>query len=93
MNRRQFAILIPAAFTLVGCDTDQQPSSTATLLNNSEVQNALKALDGAIDSLESDVSRFEDENWREVVPDVDTSATNVRDAFDILRKALGVSGA
>ena len=91
MNRRQFAIMLPVACTLIGCDTDQKPSSTATLLNNSEVQDALKALNDAIDSLEGDVGRFDEDNWREVVPDVETSATDVRNAFDNLRQALGVS--
>jgi len=47
-------------------------------------------LDDAIDGLEGDVGRFEGENWREVVPDVDAAATDVRDAFNALRRELGV---
>lgn len=91
MNRRQFAILLPAACALVSCDTDQKPSSTATLLNNSEVQNALKELDSTIDDLQSNVGRLDDENWRDVVPDIESATTDIRDAFDSLRQALGVS--
>lgn len=89
MNRRKFALLLPAA-AMMGCDTEQKPSHGATLLNNSAVQAALKALDDAIDGLEGDVGRFEGENWREVVPDVDAAATDVRDAFNALRRELGV---
>lgn len=54
MNRRQFALLFPSAVLLVGCDTDQKPDHTATLLNNSGVQEAMKALDDAIGTLEGD---------------------------------------
>ncbi len=60
------------------------------LLNNSGVQDSLKALSDAIDGLESDIGRFESENWREVVPDVESASGEVRDAFDKLRQELGV---
>jgi len=50
----------------------------------------MKSLDSAIGNLEGDVSSFDDENWREVVPNVETAATDVREAFDNLRCALGV---
>lgn len=90
MDRRQFALLLPATALLAGCDADQKPDHAATLLNNSGVQEALKALSDAIDALEGDVGRFEGENWKDVVPDVETAAADVRDAFDRLRKELGV---
>lgn len=90
MNRRQFAVSVATAGLLIGCDTEQKPAATATLLNNSEVQDAMKAVDSAIDDLESNVGSFEDENWREVVPEVQSAASNVRDAFDNLRRALQV---
>jgi hypothetical protein len=90
MNRRQFAASLPLAGLLIGCDTDQKPSHTATLLDNSEVQDAMKSLDSAIGDLEGAVSNFDDENWREVAPDVETATTDVRVAFDSLRRALGV---
>jgi hypothetical protein len=93
MNRRQFALLLPAAALLAGCDTDQKPDHAATLLNNSGVQNALKALSDAIEGLESDdVGGFEGENWREVVPDVESPSSEVRDALEKLRQELGVQG-
>lgn len=91
MNRRRFAFLLALCPALIGCDTDQKPSATATLLNNSNVQNALKLLDSAIDGLENSVADFDSENWREVVPDVENAATDVRDTFDQLRQALGVA--
>ena len=55
------------------------------------MQDALKALNDAIEGLESDTGRFEGENWRDVVPDVEAASTDVRDAFDKLRQELGVS--
>jgi len=67
MNRSKFAFSLPVAGLLIGCDTDQKPAATATLLNNPEVQEAMKAVDSAIDGLEGDVGSFEDENWREVI--------------------------
>ncbi len=94
MNRRQFAItLLPAAGLLIGCDDNQKPAATATLLNNKEVQDAMKAVDSAIGDLEGDVGRFEGENWRDVVPDVESAAAEIRDAFASLRRALGVPNA
>ncbi len=90
MNRRQFALMLPASALLAGCDTDQKPNNTATLLNNSGVQDALKALSDAVGGLEGDVGRFEDEDWKEVVPDVELASSSVRGAFDKLRQALGV---
>lgn len=91
MDRRHFFILLPAAVLLAGCDTEQKPSSTATLLNNSGVQDALKTLNSAIGDLGGDVGRFEGENWRDVVPDVESASADVRSAFDTLRRALGVT--
>jgi hypothetical protein len=92
MNRRLFALNLPvAAGLLIGCDTEQKPSHTATLLSNGEVQDAMKAVDSAIDGLEGDVGRFDDENWRDIVPDVQAAASDVRDAFAKLRTALGVA--
>ena len=91
MNRRQFALALSATATgLIGCDTEQKPSSTATLLNNEDVQNAMKALSSAISDLESEVTGFDGGNWREVVPNVQTGASNVSYAFQKLRDALGV---
>jgi hypothetical protein len=91
MNRRQFAILLPAVSALVGCAADQKSSSTATLLNSDQVREALKATDIAISELESKVGRFKQDNWRQMVPEVQSLAAEVRDTYDNLRRALGVS--
>jgi hypothetical protein len=91
MNRRDFALaaLTSSAMMVAGCDTDQKPSATATLLNNSGAQEALKAVEDAISGLEGNVDDFDDENWREVVASVKTSTDDVRDAFERLRQELG----
>jgi outer membrane murein-binding lipoprotein Lpp len=93
MNRRDFAVaaMTSSVLAVAGCDNDQKPARTSTLLNNSGVQEAMKAVEDAIGGLESNVDNFDDENWREVVPEVKTSATDVRDAFDRLRQELGVA--
>lgn len=93
MNRRSFALSLPALGLLAGCDSEQQPSSTATLLSNGDVQSAMKTLARELDDLESRVGGFDDGNWREVVPEVRASAENVRSAFDVLRRSLGVPNA
>jgi hypothetical protein len=90
MNRRRFALLLPAVGLMAACDSDQKPSHSATLLNNADVQHALKALSNAISGLEGNVDRFENENWREVVPDVEISSAEVFNAFNQLESALGV---
>jgi hypothetical protein len=90
MNRREFSIAaLPSSILLAGCDTDQKPSHTATLLNNSGVQEALKALESVIGDLEGEVDNFNTMNWREVVPEVEGAASGVRTAFEDLRRALG----
>ena len=91
MNRRQFALVTLSATTLlIGCDTDQKPSHTATLLNNGEVQEALKSLADAIDNLVGDVGDFDTKAWREVVPEVTNGTEEVSGAFERLRRALQV---
>jgi hypothetical protein len=54
------------------------------------VQDALKALRDAINELESELGRFGGENWREVVPDVESAGSGARDGFDKVRQELGV---
>jgi hypothetical protein len=92
MNRRDFALTaFSSTALLLGCDTEQKPSHTATLLNNSGVQEALKSVEDAISSLESNVDGFDNENWRDVVPEVKSAADDVRSAFELLRHQLGAS--
>ena len=45
----------------------------------------------AVQDLESDVERFDDENWRDVVPDIKTATTDVVDAATQMRIALDYS--
>lgn len=75
---------------LVGCDSDQKPAHTATLLDNHQVQAALQELNSSIDELQAAIGRFNDENWRDVVPDVESASSSVSSAFSSLQTALGV---
>jgi outer membrane murein-binding lipoprotein Lpp len=89
MNRRRFAVAaISSTVLLAGCNTEQKPSSTATPFNNSGIQESLKSLAAAIDDLVGDISEFDTENWREVVPKVTSSAENVSERFEALRREL-----
>jgi hypothetical protein len=92
MNRRQFArVTLSASALLIGCDTQQKPAHTATLLNNSEVQEALKSLAGVIDNLVGDVGDFDTKPWTEVVPEITSGTEEVSGAFERLRRALQVN--
>jgi hypothetical protein len=93
MNRRTFAVSALASVALLtGCDNDQKPSATATLLSSGEVQDALKMLRSAISGLDSAVGGFDNgEDWKEVVPQVVSAADDVQSAFGKVQTALGVS--
>jgi len=78
-----------ATVAMSACESEPKPSATATLLNNDAVHQAVLALTSAADALNGDVSRFDSENWRDVVPDVKGATANVVDAVAGLRKALG----
>lgn len=94
MNRRHFALTaMSCSVLLTGCDTEQKPAATATLLNNSEIQASLKNLADAIDNLVGDVGEFDSESWREVVPKVTSSSEEVSSAFEALRRSLSVPNA
>jgi hypothetical protein len=81
-----------AAILLTGCDTEQKPSGTATLLNNSGVQEAMKRLADAIGGLGSRIGQFDSgDSWREVVPEVRSAASDVESAFSALRSQLGIT--
>ena len=53
------------------------------------IDHELTALAGAIASLESTVRRFAGEDWKDVVPDVQTDASDVANAFANLKAAMG----
>ena len=94
MNRRQFALAaVSFSALLAGCDTEQKLAATATLLNNSEIQSALKNLADAIDTMVGDVGEFDSNSWREVVPQVTNSSEEVSSGFEALRRALSVPNA
>ena len=88
-----FSTLSGAAIVLAGCGSEPKPSATATLVNNKQVHDAVSELISAVDGLESNISAFDSENWRDVVPEVKTAASNVVSAVGTLRQALGYSDA
>lgn len=52
----------------------------------------MKSLADAIDNLAEDVSEFDTEDWKEVVPKITGGTEDVSAAFERLRRALQVSG-
>ena len=88
MDRRQFAVSLPFAGLLIGCDTHREPCHPSTPLSNPEVQDTLKTLELSISNLEANVDRLFDETWADVVPDVQGSARDVQRAFAAYKKAL-----
>jgi hypothetical protein len=75
----------------VGCDKESRPAATASLTNNDEIHNAMQTLIDAASSLQSDVADFDTEDWKEVVPNVRTAASDIETAVLSLKIALGYS--
>src|SRR6476646_318491 len=90
-ERRELLAALSTAMLIAsaGCGKEAKPAATATLTNNEGVHAAMKTLVGAVSSLQENVGQFDVENWREVVPNVRTSASDVALALSLLRTALG----
>ena len=83
IGRRDFgsAVATSALLALAGCKggPGRGPS----------VDSELTALGNAISSLTSTVDRFKTEEWKDVVPDVQSDASGVATAFANLKAAMG----
>ena len=92
MNRRQFAVLLPAAALSLGCNTEQRSAASAgpININDERVQNAIKNLGVAIGDLEEDVVGLQHGDWGKFVPKVETAAADIRIAYEHLRQSLGL---
>jgi len=92
-RRKAFSVIASGAalLALAGCDAEDKPSATATVLNNENVHEAMKSVEEALDSLESNVDDFSTTNWKEVVPEVEVSVADLRQSLNQLKKELGYS--
>lgn len=83
IGRRSFgsAMATCAFLALTGCNEGSG--------NGPSVDSELSALGEAISSLGSTVGRFTGEDWKDVVPDVKTDASDVANAFANLKAAMG----
>src|SRR4051812_47283522 len=90
-KRRELLAALSTAMLIAsaGCEKEGKPASAKTLTNNEGVCAAMKTLVGAVSSLQENVAQFDVENWREVVPTVKTSASDVALALSLLRTAFG----
>ena len=75
------AVAISALLMLAGCK--------AGTASGPSVDSELTALGNAISSLSSTVDRFKAEEWKDVVPDVQSDASGVATAFANLKAAIG----
>jgi hypothetical protein len=94
-RRRLFltlSALAAATAGLAACAKEDDPAAAVTGANHDGVAEALDALGSAIDDLGTAIDRFDDDNWRDVVPDVRTSATDVSNAADQLKDLLADNG-
>ena len=57
--------------------------------NGPSVDGELSALAGAISTLSSTVARFRDDDWKDVVPDVQSDTSDVVTALANLKAAMG----
>lgn len=91
MNRRRFSIL--ALFTpvivITGCDSEPTPSPTACFFNNDDIAKAMKRLENGINELQSQVGSFSDDDWKDVVPEVQNASSSVWELFEEVKKSLG----
>ena len=82
VGRRGFggAIATFALAALAGCNESR---------NGPSVDSELRALGDAIASLRSTIERFSSEDWKDVVPDVKSEASDVETALANLKAAMG----
>lgn len=98
-TRRVALVCVASLGTLVlsACsgksDPDPKPSAPATLLKLDEVKDALQVLSGAVDDLQTAVGGFDSEDWKDVVPQVRTSAVDVADSLDKLKQLMAGNAA
>jgi hypothetical protein len=83
IGRRDFGIAIAtsALVVLASCNEGSGDGPSA--------DSELSALAEAISSLGATVRRFKDEDWKDVVPEVETDASDIADAFANLKAAMG----
>lgn len=83
IGRRHFGIAIATStvVALAGCNEGSG--------NGPSVDSELSALAEAITSLGATVRRFKDEDLKDVVPEVETDASDIADAFANLKAAMG----
>lgn len=64
---------------------DDKPSAVATLANHDKIVEALGDMSAAVESLEQSIGGFDDDNWRDVVPEVKTAVASVSEALAALK--------
>lgn len=67
-----------------------KPSDVAAVqpYQRQEVADALHDLSSAVDDLQTAIGRLDDDNWRDVVPDVRSAANDINDALTSLQEKL-----
>lgn len=80
------AILFATIIVLAGCNDrelrDLRDENIQLQSRVDELEAKIEDAKGKAGDLESEVSRFSDENWQDVVPDVESAAQEVSSALD-----------
>jgi hypothetical protein len=77
---------------LVGCmmagSTSCDSESRSTSSDKDVLKSAITTLTGAVDHLQYTVGEFDNDNWREVVPDVRAATVGIVNALIQVRRIL-----
>ena len=80
---------LSAATALVACAKKDDPAAVVPGgKKHDKVATALDSAVAAVGALTDAIDRFDNDNWRDVVPDVKQAAANVSSALDDLKTAL-----
>lgn len=82
------AVATSGLAALAACSRDDGPNVQATADNFEKVKSKVGDLETAVDSLMQSVGRFDDDNWREVVPDVQSAASEVESVLADLKQVM-----
>jgi hypothetical protein len=89
-SRRALVLTVAttALAALAACSKDEGPNVRATSNNFEKVKSKVGDLESAVESLMQAIGRFDDDNWREVVPDVRNAASEVESVLADLKEAM-----
>ncbi len=86
MERRRILLGLVGAMSISAVGCDNVACRDAEIVD--DVEKMVDDIESAVSDLESRIGNFDSENWRDVVPEVRSTAQDVGSAVDELRKHL-----